>query len=289
MAREERVIDPQEAESPVQVWAQYPELTESKLFHEYINRLVEGRHLIVYITAAAETGVGKTTLALLLALFWDQHGWDTDKATLSAKEYSMKYDEVGPGSAMILDEAEQDVSNMRSMTKSNKAVTDDLAGKRYKQVFTIMTLPNKGSLDKRIRDQLADYWIQCQATDDGKALGEAKVYRLHTDEHYEQDYNKFYETISFPDISDHPLKNELDDIKQSDQEGVAEQRYMERSEHEEVLENEIAELTTEIRNEVIKTLGDDYQWTQFAERLSDVAHFDELAPQTVSRIARGKL
>jgi len=105
--RESGRIDPAEATSPVDIWSQYPGFSESKLFHEFLARLTSNRDMHVIVTAAAETGVGKTTLAFALALLWDMSGWSVEKATMSPKEYEMKYDHVQPGSVLMLDEVQQ--------------------------------------------------------------------------------------------------------------------------------------------------------------------------------------
>ena len=55
-----------EVNSPVDIWGRYPGFTESKLFHEFLARITTNRDMHVIITAAAETGVGKTTLEFLL-------------------------------------------------------------------------------------------------------------------------------------------------------------------------------------------------------------------------------
>jgi len=186
-------------------------IRDSKFFGEYLNRLVTGRDMHVIITAASETGVGKTTLAASLAILFDQQGWTADKAAVAnAAEYSQKYDEVEPGSVLILDEAEKAVDARRGMTKESVEVSQAFATKRYQQVFGMLTAPSKGWVDNRLGSDAADYWIQALQTDMGRIKGEAKVYRLKNNEHYQQDYTERTEYIHWPNLDWHPEFQELD-------------------------------------------------------------------------------
>src|SRR6056297_505669 len=153
-------------------------LRNSRLFAEVLTRLVTGRDANVVITASSETGVGKSTLAVTLALLVDQHGWTADKAAIgSAAQYDRLYDTVSPGSAVILDEAEEAVDSRRGMTSESVSLAQSFAAKRYKQVFSILTAPTKGWIDKRLGSDSADFWIQAEETELGRIKGEGPVYR----------------------------------------------------------------------------------------------------------------
>lgn len=220
---------------PEQLWAEYPDFRDSTLFGEYLNRLAVGRDMHVVITAASETGVGKTTLAVSLALLWDQWGWTADKASVaSAPKYSHLYDQVRPGSVLILDEAEKAADNRRGMTKSSVALSQAFAAKRYRQVFGMLTAPAKSWIDDRIGSDAADYWIQAQETDRGRVKGEAKVYRLKTHEHYESEYTKKTEYITWPILDGHQEYERLDQMKQERLEGNAKSEYVHRDDVEEM-------------------------------------------------------
>lgn len=226
-----------EVNSPVDIWSQFPSFTESKIFHEFCARLTAGRDMHVIITAAAETGVGKTTLAFALALLWDMSGWSTEKATLSPKQYEMMYDEVEPGSVLMLDEVQQAADNRRATSSSNVDLSQAFATKRYRQVFGMMTAPSKGWVDDRIGGDSADYWIQAQETPEGRPKGEAKVYRLRNNEHYESNYKERTETISWPILDWHPEFQELERMKAERMEGRTEDKYVHRDKLEELKGN----------------------------------------------------
>jgi len=188
-----------EAAGPVQFWDNEPSLMRSKFFSECASRLVSGRDMNIVITAASETGVGKTTLAVALALVLDQHGWSADKATVAQPgQYDHKYDQVPPGSVLILDEAEKAADARRGMSKESVDISQTFATKRYRQVFSVLTAPSKSWIDKRLGSDAADYWMQAQETDLGRVKGEAKVYRLRTNEHYEQDYTDRGDPLAQP-------------------------------------------------------------------------------------------
>jgi len=263
MATTEDVDEPEltkeveNVETPVDVWGRYPGLTESKLFHEYLVRLIEGRDINVIITAASETGVGKTTLAVVLALLWDVNWWSAEKATLSPREYDVKYDEVSEGSVLILDEAEKAVDTRRATSHENVGLSQSFAGKRYQQVGSILTAPTKSWVDDRLGSDAADYWIQCQETDEGRIKGEAKVYRLRTNEHYETDYKKKTEIISWPKMDWHPELAKLDKKKEERFEGDTEDRWVPRSEYEDLKENYWNKCSKKTRFHLVNAM---YEW-----------------------------
>jgi hypothetical protein len=184
-------------------------------------------HIIV--TAASETGVGKTTLAASLAILFDQHGWNADKASVaSASMYSHLYDKVEPGSVLILDEAEKAADNRRGMSKESVELSQAFAAKRYQQVFGILTAPSKGWVDDRLGSDAADYWIQAHQTDLGRIKGEATVYRMKNNEHYMQEYTERTEKIHWPNLDWHPEFKKLDQRKKNILESDEESPYIHR-------------------------------------------------------------
>jgi len=239
------------------------EFADSKFFAEALTRLVTGRDMNIVITASSETGVGKSTLAYALALLLDQHGWTADRCAIgSAREYDSMYDDAPPGSVVILDEAEKAVDSRRGMTSESVSLTQSFASKRYKQVFSILTAPTKGWIDKRLGSDSADYWIQAQDTDLGRVKGEAKVYRLKTNEHYEREYTERTETISWPDVSDHPEFQRMDEIKQRRLEGDADGGYVSESDVESIKEQTAEEAREAYRKDIITKLNDIDDLTQ---------------------------
>lgn len=273
---------------PVSRWAPYPSLANSKLFDEYANRLVVGRDMHVIITASSETGVGKTTLAVVLALLWDQHGWSPEKAAIaSAPEYAVKYDDtesVPGGSVLILDEAEIAADSRRGTSKGNVEVSQAFAGKRYRQVFGMLTAPSKSWVDKRLGADAADYWIQAQETDRGRPKGEAIVYRLRSNEHYQTDYTKRYEMIEWPVLDSHPAFLALDRLKEERLGGQYSSPYVHRDEVEDMKSNWWNKATKMARYHLVKAMVENgISQTKTAEILQSAEHVEGLSQSQVSR------
>jgi len=265
MAAGEPLTDPADIEArdvglgPVGAIANTDEFQESRLFAELLTRLVTGRDANIVITASSETGVGKSTLAVTLALLLDQHGWEAQKAAIgSAREYDRLYDSVDPGSVVILDEAEEAVDSRRGMTSESVSLAQSFASKRYKQVFSILTAPTKSWIDKRLGSDAADFWIQAQETDLGRVKGEARVYRLKTNEHYERDFTTKTETLSWPDISDHPAFAEMDRRKRERYDnGDDGGEYYDADEVDEIRRKTRKEVRQEYRQKIITRLDDE--------------------------------
>jgi hypothetical protein len=254
--QQSRQLDPTEAKSPVDIWSRYPGFTESKLFHEFLARLTSNRDMHVIITAAAETGVGKTTLAFALALLWDMSGWSIEKATMSPREYEMMYDQVQPGSVLMLDEVQQAADNRRATSSSNVGLSQAFATKRYRQVFGMMTAPSKGWVDDRIGADSVDYWIQAQETPEGRPKGEAKVYRMRNNEHYESSYKERVETISWPVLDDHPQFQALEEMKADRMEGKTENKYVHRDKVEDLKENYWNKCSKQARYHFVRAMSE---------------------------------
>lgn len=226
--------------SPVQEWAGEAGIADSKIHSEYMHRLTAGRDMHVIITASSETGVGKTTLAFALAVLWDQAGWHVGKAAVAdASSYSQLYDDVEqvpPGSVLLLDEAEKAVDSRRGMKQESVELSQDFASKRYRQVFGLLTAPSKSWVDKRLGSDSADYWIQAEETDLGEPKGQATVYRLKTNEHYEREYTTKEEIISWPVLDDHPEFRRLNLIKEQELEGSSDSRWVRKEEVQDLKE-----------------------------------------------------
>lgn len=290
MAQAESGVDEfEDVQSPVDIWGRYPAFTESKLFHEFLSRLTSGRDMHVIITAAAETGVGKTTLAFALALLWDMSWWTAEKATLSPREYNQMYDAVAPGSVLMLDEVEQAADARRSSSKDNVELSQAFATKRYRQVFGILTAPSKGWVDGRIGVDSMDYWIQAQETPEGRPKGEAKVYRLKNNEHYESDYKKRTETISWPILDWHPEFRKLERKKVNRMEGTTQDKYVHRDELEDLKKNYWKKCMQKTRFHIVRAMYENgISQGDIADILDDADEVDAVGRSQVSRLCNAE-
>lgn len=179
-------------------------------------RLKKNRDLKVIITSRnSTTGTGKTTLALWLALNWDDNWSADEKATLSVREYLDRYQELDEGSALIMDEAEQ-LDARRSMSQQNVDFAEMWMMMRVRNVTSILTLPTASALDKRLKE-LADVRINVHRR------GLARVYRITVDDHDTSNVREWgWHDLEWPDISDHPEMKALDAQKEAKISGVLE-------------------------------------------------------------------
>ena len=269
---------------PVGPWAKRPEFRDSKFFAELLNRLVTGRDMNIIITAASETGVGKTTLAVALAMMIDQHGWTADKASVAdPADYDYRYDQVPPGSCLILDEAEKAMDARRGMSSESVSLSQTFATKRYRQVLSILTAPSKSWIDNRLGSDAADYWIQALQTDLGRIKGEAKVYRLKTNEHYEVDYSKRTEYMHWPNLDGNKEFERLDERKRQLLESDTEQSYVDADDVDDLKQQAVESATEQQRRKVIERLNDVDGITQ-----AQIADVWDVSQSRVSQIVNGK-
>jgi len=221
-------------------------IRNSNLHRAYMERFADGRDLRVIISADnSATGVGKTTLAVYLALLWDIWGWDPIKATLDPREFSVFYDEARPGSVMLLDDAEQAIDRRRSMTDETLAIGHDFATKRYRQIFGLLTLPSKEMIDARIADKLCDYWILVEQP------GEGSVFRFDENAFTGKVYYKKVETIQWPPLDDNAAYRTVEQKKHDRMTGKTQSRFVRRSEFEEAKKNFWQKATAKTRYEII--------------------------------------
>jgi hypothetical protein len=172
----------------------------------YRSRRADQRDLKIIITSRdSQTGTGKTTLALWLALHFDSWGFDASKVTLHPQEFVQLYTDNRPGSVIIMDEAEQ-LDSRRSMSQKNVDFWNLWQTMRYRQITSILTLPTRSALDKRGLE-LADVWIQVTNR------GFARVHKVGVGDYDGRTNPMLLETLSFPDISYLPVKDAVDDKK----------------------------------------------------------------------------
>lgn len=146
--------------------------------NEFVNgRLNANRDSKIIITARnSETGTGKTTLAVNLALLWDRNGWTADKGFLDIKKYLAYYAHHGKaGDVLLLDDAEAGADNRRSTSKFNVLISKYWSIFRAKNIVSMLTLPTVTMLDKRLME-LADWLLIV------RERGIARPYRIYIDD-----------------------------------------------------------------------------------------------------------
>lgn len=136
-----------------------------KLRGSRLARLIELRYeqnrdcKIIITSKSASTGLGKTTLAILLCYYADNNGWDAEeKGFIDVNDYIQAYKEVDQYSALLIDEIEHGADSRRFMTKENVSLSHSWMTLRYRNITSVATLPSADMLDTRML-KLSDLWI----------------------------------------------------------------------------------------------------------------------------------
>lgn len=297
---------------PLKVIRENESLRNSEYIKEYLTRYQSGRDMHTAVTAASETGVGKTTLGFSLALLLDFTGWTVEQATLDPAEYAHLYDKkvycdrhdgqeeveletfercgdcryyMLPGSWLIGDEWEQAVDARNSMSKANREASHQVATKRYRQIFSVYTLPSKSWMDSRFGDDAIDYWLQAHETEEGRPEGRATVYRVKNNEHAKTSYTEKVETISWPVMDDHAEFQKLQRLKKERMEGSIQRTYIHRDEFEDAKKNFWNKATKKSRYHIVKAMAKDgIAQTRISDILQKAEHVEGLSQQRVSQL-----
>lgn len=150
--------------------------------HSLINELVSDRldadrdAKIIITSRNSETGTGKSTLALLLSMYWDENGMTEDKIFQDISTYLAYYSSKARGGDVLLfDDAQAGADSRRSTSKENVLISKYWTILRSRNIVSILTLPTQTMLDKRLLE-LADIWLNV------RTRGEAVPYRIYVDD-----------------------------------------------------------------------------------------------------------
>lgn len=223
------------------------------LGREIKNKLNSDNDAKVIIQGAnSQTGIGKTTLAILLCRFIDPE-WDAEsKAFIDVQEYLNAHLDYPKGSALLLDEIEAGADSRRSTSTENVNLSQGWAKLRSRNIATVCTLPSISMLDKRMME-LADYWVLV------RKRGVAQPYRIEVNDfapHRAPSRQAFdgEEHIRFADLpDDDPDKRYLDSIKDDHIRGDS-LASIPVPEHEKKLKQAKQESRKEMRNEMMRDM-----------------------------------
>jgi hypothetical protein len=247
-----------------------------------LNRIIENRKrdnrtLLGSIVARdAATGTGKTTLAVQLAKTLDENGWTADMATLDPDTYAEKYtsEDTPKQSCLILDEAEQAADNRRSSSHGNVKLSHLWATMRYREIYSLTTLPSASMLDKRLKE-LADLYIVVVER------GVAVVYQTKVDDTEGENYLRRLHRVRWEPLDDDPEYQKLTEKKAERMENYSE-NYAYGDDEEQVDPDQVRhEAEMEKRDELIERMSD-LDYTQ-----AEIAEVVELDRSTISRILNG--
>ena len=205
----------------------------------------------------SETGIGKTTFAIRLCRHIDPDWNAEEKSFVDVREYINAHMEVGPGSALLLDEIEAGADSRRAMSQENVDLSQAWATLRSRNVVTVCTLPTISMLDNRLLE-LSDFWVLV------KKRGLAQPYKVSVNDFNHKVQRKELgggEMIQYKDLPDgDPDKRYLDEMKDEMllSEGAG---YVKESECAERVEKAKREAVREYRNEILTDIKTEFDVT----------------------------
>lgn len=203
---------------------------------------------IIIVGANSQTGIGKTTLAVQLCRFIDQHGWSADdKAFVNTQKYINAHMDKPAGSALLMDEIEKAADSRRAMSNENVELSQAWATMRARNIATVTTSPSVNLVDNRMME-LADYWILV------KRRGVAQPYKIEVNDFNGKIRRKPLpgeEHIRFKDLPDDDRDKEyLDEVKDQMLRGEG-MEHIPKSEHKRKVEKAKEEASRETRNAIV--------------------------------------
>lgn len=205
---------------------------------------------IIIQGANSQTGIGKTTLAVLLCRYIDPEWNAEEKAFVDVPEYLNAHLDYPKGSALLLDEIEAGADKRRANSQENVDLSQGWATLRARNIATVATLPSISMLDSRMLE-LADYWILV------KKRGVAQPFKINVNDFApsrtpQRKPLPGEEHIRFPDLPDNdPDKQYLDEIK-DDMVRDTGMRSVPLPEHKQKLKRAKQKASKETRNDMMR-------------------------------------
>jgi predicted XRE-type DNA-binding protein len=199
-------------------------------FNEMRQRIKHGRDAKIFVTAEnGETGVSKTSGAVCLGYILDNSvsGLTPDSCTVQAPEFIQRYDSLPKQGVLIGDEWTSEADSRRANSHGNVNMSYQWAMRRYREIPSIIILPSKADLDRRIQ-RLADYWILVTAR------GEATIHKVMVDRYDDDLFFKPLQRWSWPNMDGDPVYEHLENLKRQKSEGDALTEYFTKSEVKEI-------------------------------------------------------
>lgn len=201
----------------------------------YEKRVRQNRDLVILVTDSSnDRGTGKTTLALQLADWMDRtdEGMTTEKVTLDPHPLTEAYIDQPHGSGLVLDETEVGMDKYRAGSATNSAIRELVATGRVMQKYLVLNAPGDHLVDGDLKT-LVDVWVLV----DERGLG--YVYRMDWNPHGGHKLTHDMGEITWGAISSgtglHDVYEYLAEKKQERLRGEESDRYIQRSEAQEMV------------------------------------------------------
>lgn len=192
---------------------------DSLLYQLIENRLDQDRDIKIIVTARnSQTGLGKSTLGVILCKIHDRNGFDKSKAFQRYKPYMRKYINSKSGDCLLLDDFQMSADNRRGTSKSNVYLSQMWQKLRFKNVVSVATMPTTYTLDDRFL-VLADVRINIQ---DRGTFAPYLIF-VHDFQHYIREFKFPDSPYYFSDLDDLDIFHKIEGEK----ENSAKNRYEE--------------------------------------------------------------
>jgi len=267
-------------------------LTDTNFWHDLCHGIFgprKGGARIIVDSEDASTGVGKTGLAVYLALLLSKaFGYDIQREdmTLSGAQYLSRWRDH-PGSeqpsVLILDELGGAGAGQarRAMAQQNVDLSNAWQLMRKKRIVSIVTLPHWSKADKSLRKQ-ADYRLWCLR----EPIGYFRPYQVGADFNRGNVRTKGYDDVdriqfANMDANDSPTYQHLSSLKDE----LLDSGYFDADKlQEEDTEEDTSDTLTEADKDKIRTMAEESSATQ-----AEIAAAFDIERSTVSKIKTGSL
>ena len=246
-------------------------------FQEIGRRKRDNRDAKILVTADnAETGVGKSNLCDFLAYVLDntEAGFSKKKVFIEPEEFFEAYKHLDPGSATVLEEAEQ-IDSRRAMSKKNVESSHVWQQERVREIVALLNLPSPKMIDKRM-EELADYWINVEIR------GRARVYKKKIHRTKQSVYYETLQVIHWPNMDGSKTFREMDKLKWQHIDGDESSGWVSKDEMRERIEKEVRQAKQEQRDTFLKAV---YRQSDLTGK--EIADWDcvDISPSRVRSIA----
>jgi len=257
-----------------------PDGIKGPLFQRLGKRRLQGRDAKILVTAKdGQTGVGKSNLCDFLGHVVDTtaDGFTPEKITIETERFLELYGELPPGSALVMEEAEQ-FDSRRSQRTENVEGSQKWQQARVREIVALLNLPDPSMIDRRF-EQLADFWINVQRR------GKARVYEKKIHSTKQKVYYRLIQVLEWPNMDSSQTFQAMDSLKQALLDGdTGKDGLIRESEARKRVEQAERKARKKARNEWIQALKNR---GMTGEEIAALSPVDVSGPR-VNQIARGE-
>lgn len=257
-----------------------PSGIQGPFFQKLGSRKVESRDAKVLVTAQdGQTGIGKSNLCDFLGHVCDTtpEGFAPSKVTIEPARFIELYGELEPGSALVMEEAEQ-FDSRRGMRNENVEGSQKWQQGRVRQIIALLNLPDPAMIDRRF-ERLADFWINVERR------GMARIYQKKIHSTKKKVYYKTVQVLEWPNMDGSGTFRAMDSLKDGLLDGETDKDGLIReSEAEKRVKSAVADAKQDCRNSWIEALKNE-GWT--GKEIAELPTIDVNGAR-VNQIARGE-